>query len=57
MQPAADTMNHGVPRAAAGQQDRSAQARERELKEIESYKALINDVNEGVRPVEMKESR
>ena len=41
-------MNHGVPRAAGGQQERSAQAREKELNDIEAYKKLIDEVNEGV---------
>ena len=38
---------HGVPRAATREQ-RSAEARQKELKEIEQYKNLVSEIQRGV---------
>lgn len=45
-------MNHGVTRVVGGRPERSAEAKQKEQKDIESYKKLIDEVNEGVRPFE-----
>lgn len=41
-------MNHGVTRVVGGRPERSAEAKQKEQKDIESYKKLIDEVNEGI---------